>query len=81
MAIYRVPLICANCGARNYFIPNPLSPMQRLTHWVGDNGGHYPNICGKCGKNIYLNESLLQGLKLPPGTLNFNKNKDGEQQS
>lgn len=53
MALYRAPIECTNCGHKNSFINNPMTEMQKLTGFCGDNGGKYPTICEKCKQLIF----------------------------
>lgn len=49
-----------------------MTELQRLSGWVGDNGGNYPYKCGSCGKFprklpelqkfIFVNHDELESL-------------------
>lgn len=48
MALYRPPKKCPCCGKLLHFKHRPLSEYQKMTMWVGDNGGEYE----KCDCNL-----------------------------
>lgn len=69
MAICRPPMKCPHCGLENHFKYNRRTLAQKISGFVGDNGGSYPTKCKGCKKPFYE----LKPLKLTKAQKDFLK--------